>query len=145
MKNLVINSFHKEKELLENNVSFKLFDSLPIDTISFYCIKDPFNANVFDTEEEAFNYLKQENPMYYEKYIVEYIGDINGKIDVLRENQVGNGKSRLVSLNDANSYYVYNESDQKWELFVGNMERVRPLFEKLELLQEEENKKEKML
>lgn len=141
MQNLVINSFYKEKELLEKNVKFKLFEELPADKISFYCIKDPFKANTFDTEEDAFNYLKQENPNYYEKYIIEYMGDVNGKLDVLKEKNIGKGGTRLISLNDSKSYYVYNVDNQRWEKFVGNMQRIIPLYEKLDQITDKELKK----
>ena len=98
----IVNSDPLNKSSLENS------------KITMYGVNTGFQTKLFKTKKERDKFIKKENPKVQLTYQYDYLGNVAGKNNVIKEKDEY-GSSRLIAVdgNYNNSYYVYNYKKSK--------------------------------
>ena len=111
-------AFQDEEFVKENSRLFKLFcdgepkninplTEIPKSQMKLYGFSNGFISNYFDTEEELENWMKNNDTSFGTKCIIEYIGNVAERSDVIKVTNERN-KSKLYTAADEDGYGIYN-------------------------------------
>ena len=81
---------------------------IPEPKMRLYGFSGAFNSAFFDTKEELVEWLKTNKPKYGSVCVLEYLGTVAGRSDVIRITCKGN-KPMLYAACDEDGYGIYNE------------------------------------
>ena len=80
---------------------------IPESQMRLYGFSGAFNSAYFDTEEELIGWVKTHNTEFGDICIIDYLGNVAGCSDVIRETYKS-GKSKLYVACDEDGYGTYN-------------------------------------
>lgn len=92
-----------------------------------------FKSAFFDTEDELLEYVKSNNTTLGDVCIIEYLGNVAGRSDVIRKNN-RNGKKVFYTAVDEDGYGIYNhersvyKGEFVWEYSHGSISEMYSAF-----------------
>lgn len=101
--------------------------------MKLYGYRGVFNSEFFDTDEELSEWMKTEKLGFGIKCIIDYVGNVAGRNDVLKITEIG-GLTYLVTACDEDGYGIYNEERSNrcntfiWEYYHGNLSSMYKAF-----------------
>lgn len=110
----------KDDELMEHTASImkRMCDGEPVNKnplteiptpqMVLYGFSGAFKSAYFDTEEELEEYVKTHDTSFGGKCVIEYLGNVAGRSDVIRTTSK-NRKPMLLTVCDRDGYGIYNE------------------------------------
>ena len=111
----LIEELERHFNYISINESLLNTDIIPDSFFTIYVVSDGIKSYYFNSLEEREQWISVNKPEICNRIAVEYVGSIAGKENVIREWNDYMSSYRYVSINDDNTYSVYNfeQSTQK--------------------------------
>lgn len=113
----------KNSENIVEDGNELVMNNEPESKLRIYAIINAFQNICFDKEEKMLKYMKYKKNYGGEKVIIDYLGNMFGRVDVIKVTY-SDDSVKYFSLENDLGYVVYNQNKMVWEYEYGELKDI---------------------